>query len=58
LVDLKPGVEAPDGGQLREMLSKNPRNVMATMTDTMKDDVHRLAPRVAVWLKQIGAMEL
>jgi hypothetical protein len=37
------------------LLEKMPSEVMETMTDPMKDDVHRLAPKVAVWLKRIGA---
>ncbi len=31
---------------------------MATMTPEMKDDVHTLAPRVAAWLRRIGATEI
>jgi hypothetical protein len=38
------------------LLKKMPSEVMKTMTSSMKDDVHRLAPKVAAWLKQIGAM--
>ncbi len=38
------------------LLAKEPSDVMATMTDRMKDDVHTLAPRVAAWLKRIGEM--
>lgn len=46
-------------GRLRDfdrdgLLAKEPCTVLLTMTDTMLDDVHRLAPRVAGWLKQIG----
>jgi hypothetical protein len=36
------------------MLTRNPADVLATMTPEMKDDVHRLAPRVAAWLNRIG----
>jgi hypothetical protein len=39
------------------LLDKSPTDVMATMTAPMKDDVHRLAPKVSVWLKRIGAMQ-
>jgi hypothetical protein len=39
----------------RDYLSKDPADVMATMHDQMRDDVHTLAPRVAAWLKRIGA---
>jgi hypothetical protein len=47
-------------GRLRDfecdgLLEKEPGEVMETMTDAMKDDVHRLAPKVAAWLKRIGA---
>jgi hypothetical protein len=28
--------------------------VLSTMTPSMLDDVHTLAPRVAAWLKKIG----
>ena len=38
------------------LLEKKPIDVMETLTALMKDDVHRLAPKVAAWLKQIGAM--
>ena len=49
-------------GRLRDferhgLLDQQPREVMATMTDEMKDDVHTLAPRVAAWLKRIGAVQ-
>jgi len=37
------------------LLEKEPGDVMETMTDPMKDDTHRLAPKVANWLKRIGA---
>ena len=40
-----------------EWLAKSPTEVMYTMTSEMKDDVHRLAPRFAKWLRQIGAMQ-
>ena len=39
------------------LLDKSPSDVIETMTDPMKDDVHRLAPKVAFWLKRIGAMQ-
>jgi hypothetical protein len=39
------------------LLDKSPNDVIKTMTDPMKDDVHRLAPKVAAWLKRIGAMQ-
>ena len=47
-------------GRLRDfecdgLLQKEPGEVMETMTDAMKDDVHRLAPKVAAWLRRIGA---
>lgn len=49
-------------GRLREFgseewLAKSPTEVISTMTSEMKDDVHRLAPRFAKWLRQIGAMQ-
>jgi hypothetical protein len=37
------------------LLDRAPRAVMATMTDSMKDDVHTIAPRVAAWLRRIGS---
>lgn len=40
----------------RNLLAKNPSEVMKTMTAEMKDSVHALAPRVAAWLKNIGAI--
>jgi hypothetical protein len=40
-----------DGG----LLTKTPADVLLTMTSEMLDDVHRLAPHVAEWLKRIGA---
>lgn len=39
----------------RDFLSKSPEEIMTTLTDKMRDDVHTLAPRVAAWLKRIGA---
>jgi hypothetical protein len=39
----------------RDLLRKNPSEVMETLTDKMKDDVHTLAPQVASWLRRIGA---
>jgi hypothetical protein len=39
------------------LLDKSPSEVIETMTDPMKDDVHRLAPKVAAWLKRIGATQ-
>ena len=39
------------------LLDKSPADLIETMTDPMKDDVHRLAPKVAKWLRQIGAMQ-
>ena len=39
------------------LLAKRPADVLLTLTPTMLDDVHRLAPRVAAWLKQIGALD-
>lgn len=46
-------------GRLREyeeegFLKMSPSEAMETMTSEMKDDVHRLAPRVAAWLNRIG----
>jgi hypothetical protein len=38
------------------MLEKAPADVLETMTEPMKDDTHRLAPKVSAWLKRIGAM--
>ena len=37
------------------LLARDPADVLETMVDHMKDSVHRLAPKVAAWLKQIGA---
>ena len=31
--------------------------MLSTMTPGMKDEVHVLAPRVAAWLRRIGAVE-
>ena len=39
------------------LLDKSPADVIETMTDPMRDDVHRLAPKVSAWLKRIGAMQ-
>jgi hypothetical protein len=36
------------------LLQADPADVLLTMTDAMLDDVHRLAPAVAAWLKRIG----
>lgn len=49
-------------GRLRDferdgLLERDPMDVMSTMTDSMKDDVHTLAPKVAAWLKRIGALD-
>lgn len=46
-------------GRLRDferdgLLDRTTADVMLTMTPEMADDVHRLAPRVAAWLAQIG----
>jgi hypothetical protein len=40
----------------REYLSVDPDELLSTMEADMLDDVHRLAPRVAAWLKRIGEM--
>jgi hypothetical protein len=37
------------------LLETSPNDITATMTDKMKDDVHRLAPKVGNWLKRIGS---
>ena len=37
------------------LLHRVPKDVLETMTPDMLDDVHILAPRVAAWLKRIGA---
>jgi|SRR6516164_4691190 hypothetical protein len=39
------------------LLGESPDDVLRTMTEPMKDDVHRLAPKVAGWLRRIGAMQ-
>jgi hypothetical protein len=46
-------------GRLRDferdgLLAKEPREVLSTLTPSMLDDVHTLAPRVMAWLKKIG----
>jgi len=46
-------------GRLRDferdgLLAKEARDVLSTMTPSMLDDVHTLAPRVVAWLKKIG----
>jgi hypothetical protein len=46
-------------GRLRDferdgLFTKEPGEVLSTMTPSMLDDVHTLAPRVAAWLKKIG----
>jgi hypothetical protein len=46
-------------GRLRDferdgLLAKSPKSVLETLTEGMLDDVHSLAPRVALWLGQIG----
>jgi transcriptional regulator with XRE-family HTH domain len=38
----------------RQLLNKLPADVMETLTDEMRDDVHRRAPLVAAWLRRIG----
>lgn len=43
--------------QSHGLLDKDPMAIMATMTDAMKDEVHILAPRIASWLRRIGAVE-
>lgn len=48
-------------GRLRDferdgLLNRDPADVMSTMTDGMRDDVHTLAPRVSAWLRRIGAI--
>jgi hypothetical protein len=37
------------------MLGREPAAVLESMTEEMLDDTHRLAPKVAAWLKRIGA---
>jgi hypothetical protein len=49
-------------GRLRDferdgLLTKEPREVLSTMTPSMLDDVHTLAPRAVAWLKKIGKSE-
>jgi len=49
-------------GRLRDfdrngLLNKEPGEILETLTDRMKDDVHSLAPRVASWLKRIGEIK-
>jgi hypothetical protein len=36
------------------LLDKEPAEVLSTMTPAMRDQVHRLAPRVGRWLRRIG----
>lgn len=59
-------IAAPDAlwlwGRLRDferdgLLDKEPREVLEGMTPEMLDDTHTLAPRVAAWLKRIGALK-
>ena len=38
------------------LLEKTPQEIMASMTPSMRDEVHTIAPRVAAWLKRIGAL--
>jgi hypothetical protein len=38
-----------------DMLGREPAAVLESMTEEMLDDTHRLAPKVAAWLKRIGA---
>jgi hypothetical protein len=38
------------------MLGREQCDVLESMTDDMLDDTHRLAPKVAAWLKRIGAV--
>ena len=50
-------------GRLRDferdgLLAQLPGNVLLTMTPQMLDDVHRLAPTVSAWLRQIGAPDV
>jgi len=49
-------------GRLRDferdgLLAKPLAEILVTMTPSMLDDVHTLAPRVAAWLRQIGNLE-
>ena len=39
------------------LLHRDPRDVLETLPPDMLDDVHRLAPRVAAWLKRIGEID-
>jgi hypothetical protein len=39
------------------LLKQEPAEVLKTMTNRMKDEVHIRAPRVAAWLKRIGEIE-
>ncbi|QIG93835.1 MULTISPECIES: hypothetical protein [Bradyrhizobium] len=39
------------------LLHRHPEDILETMTPDMLDDVHTLAPRVAAWLKRIGATD-
>jgi hypothetical protein len=41
----------------RGLLDKTPAEIMETMSDMMRDDVHTRAPRVAAWLKKVGAFK-
>jgi hypothetical protein len=50
-------------GRLRDferdgLLAQLPGDVLLTMTPQMLDDVHRLAPTVSAWLRQIGAADV
>ena len=40
----------------REYVGLDPDVVLSTMEAVMLDDVHRLAPRIAAWLKRIGEL--
>jgi hypothetical protein len=61
----KPNPVSPEAlwlwGRLRDferdgLLEKTPQEIMATMTPSMRDEVHSIAPRVTVWLTRIGAL--
>lgn len=39
------------------LLSAKPTDVLLTMTPSMLDDVHRIAPRVVAWLQRIGKID-
>jgi hypothetical protein len=39
------------------LLDKDPVTVLESMTPEMLDDTHRLAPKVAAWLKRIGTLQ-